>query len=71
VLIFWRQKNYKAKSNQRKAAQFAFVQKVMHRMLMKLTPELDKNHFSCPTIFFGALFLPHSQIGYGRNHHSC
>ncbi len=33
-------KNYNAKPNQRKAAQFAFVQKFTGKMLMKLTTDL-------------------------------
>jgi len=32
-------KNYKAKCNYRKAAQFVFVQKISSKMLIKLTPE--------------------------------
>jgi len=33
-------KNYKAKSNYRKAAQFALYKKLARKMLMKLTPRV-------------------------------
>ncbi len=40
-------KNCKAERNEIKASQFAFVQKHVHKMLMKLTQGCNKFHLSC------------------------